>query len=214
MALLQIDDTTRGDHYFLRADDFCWYGGDYTARGGYGCSPINNLVSNFKKSVLKRGLPEYQYKERAIAQVGREFANSFAAQAFRQATFVPVPPSKARNHPEFDDRIIQALGQMANVVRASHQIEADIRELVVQQGSYVASHLNPANRMRPDDLIPLYAINEPLAVRRPTHLIVVDDVLTTGSHFVAMKTVLSQRYPDAWIGGLFIGRRRLADDDA
>lgn len=41
---------------------------------------------------------------------------------------------------------------------------------------------------------------------------VVDDVLTTGSHFVATKTVLQARYPNAWIGGLFIGRRPEAAD--
>lgn len=214
MALLQIDDTTRGDHYFLRADDSCWYSGDYTARGGYGCSPINNLVSNFKKSVLKRDLPEYYYKGQAIAKVGRDFANSFVADAFRQGTFVPVPPSKARDHVEFDDRMEQALAHMANVVRDTHNINADVRELVLQQGSYIASHLNPDRRMQPDDLIPLYVINEPLIGREPTHVLVVDDVLTTGSHFVAMKTVLSRRFPNAWIGGLFIGRRRLADEEA
>lgn len=214
MALLQIDDTTRADHYFLRPDDFCWYCGDYTARGGFGCSPINDLVSNFKKSVLKRGLPEYQYKERAIARVGRDFANSFVPDAFRQGTFVPIPPSKARNHAEFDDRIMRTLIHMAHLVRTEQGIEADVRELVLQRDSYDASHLNPPQRMRPNDLIPIYSINEALANRVPTHILLVDDVLTTGSHFVAMKTVLSQRYPAAWIGGLFIGRRRLADDAA
>ncbi len=68
--------------------------------------------------------------------------------------------------------------------------------------------------MHAEDLVPLYAINEAIALPSPTHIIVVDDVLTTGSHFVAMKSVLAQRYPTAWIGGLFIARRRIADDTA
>lgn len=208
MALLQIDGTTLGDHYFLCDADLCWYGGDYTARGGFGCSPINNLVSNFKKSVLKRDLPEYYYKERAITSVGRDFAGWFAPATYQQATFVPIPPSKATDHAEYDNRMTLALKCMADVVKATHRIEADVRELVVQQGSYAASHANPEHRMQPNDLIPLYRINEALIGRVPTHIFVVDDVLTTGSHFVAMKTVLSQRFPGVWIGGLFIARRR------
>ena len=66
--------------------------------------------------------------------------------------------------------------------------------------------------MHAEDLIPLYAINESIAAPEPTQILIVDDVLTTGSHFVAMRSVLGQRYPNAWIGGLFIARRRLVDD--
>ncbi|MCA8165188.1 hypothetical protein [Burkholderia cepacia] len=212
MPLLQIDDTTRGAHSFLRPEDLCWYCGDYTARGGFACSPINDLVSNFKKPVSRRGRAEYRYKERAIERVGRDFRNAFVPDAFQQGTFVPVPPSKAKTDPEYDDRMVLALAQMAAHVQADLNIRADVRELVLQRESYVASHLNPDHRMRAEDLIPLYEINEAIAMPDPTSIIVVDDVLTTGSHFVAMKTVLRVRYPNAWIGGLFIGRRRPADD--
>ncbi|PRF87231.1 hypothetical protein [Burkholderia multivorans] len=213
MLLLQIDDTTRDAHSFLRRDDLCWYCGDCTARGGVACSPIDELVSDFRKPVSRRGRPEYRHKTRAIQTVGRTFRNAFTPDAFRQCTFVPVPPSKARTAPEYDDRMVLALGHMAALVQAELLIGADVRELVLQRESYVASHLNSAqHRMRPDDLIPFYEINEPIAALHPTHIIVVDDVLTTGSHFVAMKTVLQARYPNAWIGGLFIGRRPEATD--
>lgn len=215
MALLQIDDTTRGDHIYLRPDDVCFYVGDYTARGGYGCSPINDLVINFKKPVTRRGRPEYAYKERAIARVGRYFRDSFAPTAFQRVTFVPVPPSKARSHPEHDDRVTRSLAHMADLVQAELNLIADVRELVVQQGSYEASHAaNVGSRMHADDLIALYSIDVALAQRPATHILVVDDVLTTGSHFVAMKTVLTNRFPGAWIGGLFVGRRRRSDDEA
>jgi hypothetical protein len=213
MALLQIDDTTRGDHIFLRPDDVCLYLGEYTARGGFGCSPINDLVLNFKKSVTRRGRAEYVHKERAIAKVGRYFRDSFSPTAFEQATFVPVPPSKAKDHPEHDDRVTRALEHMGNLVRAELNLVADVRELVVQRDSYEPSHAaNVGARMRAGDLIPLYQINDELAQCMPMQILIVDDVLTTGSHFVAMKTVLAERFPTAWIGGLFIARRRPADD--
>ncbi|AOJ94313.1 hypothetical protein [Burkholderia multivorans] len=212
MLLLQIDDATRDAHPFLRRDDHCWYCGDYTARGGLACSPIDELVADFQKSVSRQGRPEYRDKTRAIQTVGRTFRNAFVPNAFRQCTFVPVPPSKPRTAPEYDDRMVLALGHMAALVQDELLIRADVRELVLHRESYVASHLTPAQRMRPEDLIPLYEINETIAVPQPKHIIVVDDILTTGSHFVAMKTILQARYPNAWIGGLFIGRRPEAPD--
>lgn len=213
MALLQIDAATRGDHVFLRPDDYCLYLGDYTARGGYGCSPINDLVLNFKKPVARRGRAEYVHKERAIERVGRFFRDSFVPDAFRQATFVPVPPSKAKDHPEYDDRVIRSLVHMAGLVQGELNVTADVRELVVQRQSYEPSHsANSGTRMHADDLAPLYRIDDALAQHPPTQILVVDDVLTTGSHFVAMKTVLANKFPGAWIGGLFIARRRLSDD--
>jgi hypothetical protein len=215
MALLQIDATTRGDHVYLRPDDYCLYIGDYTARGGFGCSPINNLVLNFKKPVSRRGLAEYVYKERAIERVGRFFRDSFSSDAFRQVTFVPIPPSKARHHPEHDDRVMRSLSHMAGLVRAELNVVADIREIVVQRDSYDPSHMaNAGARMHADDLLPLYMIDDAVAQQAPARILVVDDVLTTGSHFVAMKTVLTNRFPGAWIGGLFVARRRPSDDAA
>lgn len=215
MALLQIDATTRGDHVYLRPEDYCLYIGDYTARGGFGCSPINDLVLNFKKSVSRRGRAEYVHKERAIEKVGRYFRDSFAPDAFRQVTFIPIPPSKARQHPEHDDRVMRSLTHMAGLVQAELKVDADIREMVLQRESYDASHsANAGARMRATDLERLYMIDDALAQRQPTHILVVDDVLTTGSHFVAMKTVLANKFPDAWIGGLFVARRRLSDDAA
>ncbi|MBU9479893.1 hypothetical protein [Burkholderia multivorans] len=212
MLLLQIDDTTRDGHPFLRRDDFCWHVGDCTARGGLASGPIDELVSDFQKPVSRRERPEYRDKTRAIQTVGRTFRNAFIPDVFRQCTFVPVPPSKARTAPEYDDRMVLALGHMAALVQDELLIRADVRELVLQHESYVASQLNPAQRIRAEDLIKLYEINEPIAVPHPKHIMVVDDVLTTGSHFVATKTVLQARYPNAWIGGLFIGRRPEAAD--
>lgn len=211
MRLLQIDDATREDHRYLSADDFCLYQGEYTARGGYGCSPMNDMILNIKKSVTRRGRPEYQYKERDIRRAGLAFRAALNAEALATVTFVPVPPSKEITHPEYDNRIELVLAHMAEGTNA------DVRQLVLQGGSYEASSqaaMRGGDRMHAADLIALYRINEGIAAPAPQRILVVDDVLTTGSHFVAMKTVLRQRYPDAWIGGLFIARRRIVDDVA
>jgi hypothetical protein len=49
--LSKVDDLTRPDHSYLTPDDVCYYLGDYTARGGFKFSAINNLISNLKKGV-------------------------------------------------------------------------------------------------------------------------------------------------------------------
>jgi hypothetical protein len=50
--LTEIDDLTRPDHFYLMADDACYFLGEYTARKGFAFSPTNQLVLNFKKSLI------------------------------------------------------------------------------------------------------------------------------------------------------------------
>lgn len=126
MRLKQIDETTRGDHSFISADDECYYFGDYTAGKGWAFSPMNQLIMNLKKDVSLRGTRQWDYKEQAIRQVGVAFRGVFNPQALPSMTFVPVPPSKAKNDPEYDDRMLRVLQQMAQADRL------DIRELVLQ----------------------------------------------------------------------------------
>lgn len=88
-------------------------------------------------------------------------------------------------------------------------VPIDIRELVEQKKSIPAFH--KGFRLRPDQLTALYKVNEELVEPLPTAILVVDDLLTTGCHFKAMKTVLLKRFPKALVGGLFIARRVFAD---
>ena len=78
--LTEIDDLTRPDHYHLNAGDTCLFLGEYTARKGFSFSATNQLVLNFKKSVDRRGRPEWQHKERAIREVGQAFATAIKAE--------------------------------------------------------------------------------------------------------------------------------------
>lgn len=77
--LTEIDDLTRSDHHYLGDGDRCLFLGEYTARKGFSFSTTNQVVLNFKKSVDRRGRPEWQHKERAIREVGQAFATAIAA---------------------------------------------------------------------------------------------------------------------------------------
>jgi hypothetical protein len=48
-------------------------------------------------------------------------------------------------------------------------------------------------------------------VPAPQAIGIFDDVLTVGTHFVAMKTILARRFPTIPIVGIFIARRVFAN---
>jgi predicted amidophosphoribosyltransferase len=64
-----------------------------------------------------------------------------------------------------------------------------------------------AIRPGPIGLYNNYEIVQPLADPSPSQIAVVDDLLTTGAHFKAMKKILTETYPDIQVFGIFIARR-------
>ena len=120
-------------------------------------------------------------------------------------TFVPIPPSKARDHAEYDDRMRRICEGIDD--------EVDVRDLVYQTQSTRASHEND-DRVTVDELMEVYAIDEALCDPPPTAIAIVDDVITAGTHFRAMSDTLRARFPNAQIIGLFIARRVFPDEPA
>ena len=59
----------------------------------------NNLISNVKKPVDRRGRPEYYYKTAAINECAGYLARTLNDNWLRNATLVPIPPSKDRQNP-------------------------------------------------------------------------------------------------------------------
>ena len=102
--LTEVDDLTRPDHSYLTEDDHCYFIGEYTARQGFAYSATNSLILNFKKTLDRRGRPEWRYKERALQTAAAAFRRALNPEALDRLTFVPVPPSKAKGDPLYDDR--------------------------------------------------------------------------------------------------------------
>lgn len=197
--LTEIDDLTRPDHSYL-GEDTCYFIGEYTARRGYAFSETNHVIINFKKGIDRRSRPEWRYKEQALQKAARAFRTALNSEWLDAATLVPVPPSKAKDHPLYDDR----MGRMLRAIRPNPPL--DIRELVIQPVSTEAVHDLPS-RPRPEDLEALYEVDPSLVAPRPQVLAIVDDVLTTGAHYCAMAAVLGRTFPGVRIIGLFIARR-------
>jgi hypothetical protein len=198
----RIDEVTRGQHWYLTEEDECYFFYEYTARAGFAHSSANDFITNFKKPVNRRGRPEYRYKEGAIAQATNLLKSALATQPpafWRSTTFVPVPPSKAKGHADFDDRLIQVVNGVCKGT------EGEVRELLVQSDSYEASHgQGDGERIRPEALAALYTFDSETQPRGTVFLI--DDVLTTGCHFRAAKDVIRKRWPSTVVLGLFLAR--------
>jgi predicted amidophosphoribosyltransferase len=194
--LRKIDEQSRRDHTRLSPDDDCLYLYEYTSGKNYSFSATNSLISNLKK---KPGTAGYQYKLRAIRDVAQAFATAISAAWLEGATLVPVPPSKAKGDAGYDDRMLQ-------VCRQIRTPSLDLRELVVQRTSLPAAH-ESAQRPTVEDLLREYHIDEKLVDPAPRWIGVFDDVLTVGTHFVAMKRILGARFSNIRIQGFFIARR-------
>ena len=115
-------------------------------------------------------------------------------------TFVPIPPSKAKTDPLYDNRLLR----MLQIMGAAQG--CDIRELVLQEKTGDASH-SSSSRPPPDQLANGYHIDKNLIAPKPSAIAVFDDVLTTGSHFKAVQLVLQKEFPGVPIVGFFIARR-------
>lgn len=209
IRLSQIDDSNRGDHYHLTADDECYYLFEYTSHKNFTFGSANNLISNLKKPVDRRGRPEYRYKTGAIQECSCHLAATLNDDWLRQATLVPVPPSKDRLNPLYDDRVTA----ICRGISGLKPYAIDIRELVEQQTSIQAAHEDPDNRQSPEDLLRIYRIDERIVAPPPRAIGIIDDVLTAGSHFRAMKDLLAQRFPGVPLCGIFIARRVFPDDE-
>jgi hypothetical protein len=198
--LTKIDGLARPDHWYLTPEDDCYFLGEYTARKGFAFSATNQLILNFKKSLDKRGTSQWRYKDRAIGEAATAFRTAVNAEWLNVATLIPIPPSKAKTDPLYDDRLVR----MLHAIRPQPRV--DVREVIVQQASMDAAHDQDV-RPRPEDIEANYGIDESLRNPAPQVIGLFDDVLTTGAHYRAASNVLKRTYPGVRIIGCFIARR-------
>jgi hypothetical protein len=140
--LTKIDQLTRADHSYLEEGDECLFFGDYSARQGFSHSATNSVIANFKRPVTYRGTPSWRHKIRVINSVAAAFSSNIG-QAFEKLTLVPVPPSKLRTDPEYDDRMMM----MLRALSPPPGLRADVRDLVIQTQAMPAAH-DSSNRPR------------------------------------------------------------------
>jgi predicted amidophosphoribosyltransferase len=200
MRLSLIDDTNRGAHSRLTEADPCYHLFEYTSGHNFEFSRTNQLIYNLKKKPSHADRPDYKYKAVAIAQCAEAFRAALNPSWLETATLVPVPCSKARDHPDYDDRMERICRQIAP--------NLDVRCMIEQVQSTNASHsVREGERNRIEELLEIYRGVEALADPAPRVIAIVDDVLTSGTHYRAVQIRLVERFPNVPIVGLFVARR-------
>lgn len=149
----------------------------------------------------RKGNAEWRYKERAILSIASEFRTLLPIKSLSKMTLVPMPPSKAKDDPDHDDRMLRVLKNI------DQGINLDIRELILQSKSIPAVHFRGSYRRDPEELAEIFYIDENISEPIPQKVAIFDDVLTTGAHFKAAQGILQERYPGIPVIGIFIARR-------
>lgn len=202
LLLKRADELIKSNHPFLKMDDEVYFLGEYTVGALSEHSKINRLILNYKKPVERKNQPDWLYKEKAIEQAAGLFRESIfntldLSDRALQATFVPVPPSMAKNSPDYDDRNHKMLQLFMN--------DGDIRELVLQTNTRASLHASKGSRDS-QDLMNNYFLNEQVIDPKPKEIWLFDDIIAKGTHFMAISDFIKARFPDIPIVGFFIAR--------
>jgi hypothetical protein len=202
VRLTRIDELYRGQHFFLRADDECFFLDEYTPGAGYAHSATNDLISNFKKTMDRQDSPEWHHKRQAILAAAALLARALTREWLEGATLVPVPPSAARGDALYDPRMSEALQELSRAAG----LPLDVRELLVQSQSTRSSSRSGATRLSLDEIRAVYRIDESRTAPPPCRIALFDDLLTSGAHFRVAKDLLQHRFPAAPVTGIFLAR--------
>lgn len=200
MRILQIDELTRREHYYLGEDDACYYFGEYTSRKGSAHGISSSLVHDLLE-LQDPAIPKQEFrKDRALSRVAQWIHSVFDEQGFRLATFVPMPQSGSGILTDHDDRMLRILKRSAEGLDIRPMLEVAKGGAMLDVGSV---------RSGPDVLYESMRVVLALTEPKPRAIFLVDDVLTTGANFVAGKRRLGQVMPDVPVFGLFVARKAL-----
>lgn len=199
---LEIDESLLPSYFYLEDDDYCLFYFVYTAKENFRFSDTNSLIWNFKKSLEKKTTNprEWPHKGRAISEIGGHLKKFIDFGIDESFTFVPIPPSKIKTDPEYDDRMNQSLK-----IACNGRFSATFKEAIITVKNRSASHASDNTRLTPDELLEYLKYNDEVEIDTEI-IVIVDDVITTGSQFKACQKILREKYPEKTIWGLFIAR--------
>jgi len=199
LLLQRIDDLSRFDHSHLRSDHECYFLWEYYAGAGYQASKTNQLIFNLKKSPLKKNQPEWVYKGKAIREAALCLGQVLVTDLVRSSVLVPIPPSKSCDDPEYDDRMCQVAR------RTTEGCSIQVCEALERITSQEACHQSGGYR-RIDTVKRSMRFNRSAIAGNPKRIWLLDDVITSGAHFVACHQLIAEQLPGVRVCGLFLAR--------
>lgn len=191
----------------LDDSDMCYY---YLVRtsGGFSTSEANNRIDNFKKKPehWKSNPNVWQYKTKEIDRfadnvcsllMSKDFAK--ALKLFRYVALTPAPTSLPKSHEHYDSRLVDMCRIVAQRIGSVH-LEDVLDTRCAMTASHAGGSRNVLSLMSNMTCRPFQ--------EEPDLVILVDDVLTTGAHFVACRDTIRTFNPSAQVIGLFLALHR------
>lgn len=203
VALQWLDPPRRADHLLLGESDHCAYLAEYAA-GRIRDGSLNRLIRHFKcePSVARVDPLLARHKRQALIRLARRLRLAVPREYAERCTWVPVPPSKQDDDPDFDDRLPRTLAL------AFEGYDLDLRCLLRQTRSTARDHAT-ATRLSEEALYRLLQVDIAALKQRSLreHIVLFDDVLTSGKHYKCCERRLREYRPQASIIGVFLMRR-------
>lgn len=198
-----VDKIERWSRPNLEDDDVCYY---LLIRhsGSYDVSKANDRINNFQKD-LERFHDHSNvlyYKDREIKRFSVELAYLMHAMTEERASvcLVPMPTSRPETDEFYDDRLVRLCDKTVSICRKCgiKQVSTlNVLHTVKRvQKSKAGGSRNPATlkeNMRFDGF-----------ESYPGLIVLVDDVLTSGAHFAACKSLIRAQNERAEIVGVFL----------
>lgn len=198
--LTQVDELLRLSIPHLRDDDECYYAREFTKNAGFQHGDTNQLIFNFKKSVDRKGKPEWKYKERATAQIIAELRRLINPAFLKTCAVTWIPTSKTPSDPDYDNRLeLVAQGLARNIPGCC------TLEIIRQRESMPAFHSKGGYR-DPAVIRSHYDIVVKQLPSSCQSILVIDDVITTGAHFRAFSDTIRSKWTTQKLIGIFVAR--------
>lgn len=176
--------------------------GEYTSHQPAQYSVMNQLINNFKKPVERKNRKnEWHYKEQEIEKIAKMFLATPSWEKLKIYTWIPIPPSKTKNDPNYDDRLLCILKKLKEVEKF-----LDVRELLLSKINRDPAHIPGGKRLTTTEHCDNFLLDESLKDPNPNKIIIFDDIITTGASFKAAQITLKQTFPNTPIIGIFIAR--------
>jgi len=182
---------------YLNEKTHSFYRYEYVSKGSYTQFPVNSLILNFKMSIEEKGKERWHYKKEAIDLFATAIIKNVRLP-IQDTIFLPMPTSKPRKHPEFDSRLDEVVDI---ITKQTGQLVGYNLDLINEEIPY---HISGENR-DPDQIYININFN-PFQDLNPKRVILIDDVITTGAHFVACIRKINSIYPDTSVVGFFLAK--------
>jgi hypothetical protein len=204
--MVLLDAEQREDHAFLSAADHCACLTEYRT-GTRRCDTLGLLIRDLKcppSSVAASGQRQRR-KQAALDAIAHALRTALSRAVVEAATWVPIPPSRAIDDPDYDPRLEWAL----RIAFGGYDL--DLRLLLYQCASTPPDHA-ARRRQTPAALYRLLRVDLEALRDRPlrSRIVLFDDLLISGKHFKCCQQRLRERVGEVPIHGLFVARRTLS----